>query len=101
MKRESFKFSGQTVKIKPEVKNYGGEEILIEDYCENIFGGSWMFANGNPAALQYAVRVGLEKLPIDNEVVYGKIGMLGKLFHVTELDLPHQEQERSVPNEKD
>jgi hypothetical protein len=87
-KRDTFKFAGQTVKIKPEVKKYGGAELLIEDYWENIFGSSWMFAKGNPAAMEYAVRVALSKLPINDDVVYGKIGMIGKLFHVTELELP-------------
>ena len=56
MKRTPFKFAGQTVKIKPDVKRIGGEEFVIEDYWENIAGVSWMFSNGNPAAMEYGIR---------------------------------------------
>jgi hypothetical protein len=42
-----------------------------------------MTADGNPAALNYAARgVGL---PIDDEVVYGKIGAFGHLVHTKEI----------------
>lgn len=42
-----------------------------------------MDSNGNPAAMMYAIRTGSQgfNVPIDNEVVYGKIGSLGYLFH--------------------
>jgi len=48
-------------------------------------GKSWMHADGNWAALHYAQRSGLTGLPIDNEVVYGKIDSLGHVVHVSEL----------------
>lgn len=53
---------------------------------------SWMDSNGNPAAMMYAIRTGSQgfDVPIDNEVVYGKIGSLGYLFHVSELILPKE-----------
>lgn len=43
-------------------------------------------------AMMYAIRTGSQefKVPIDNEVVYGKIGALGHLFHVSELELPEK-----------
>lgn len=91
MKREKFRFAGQTVKIRKDIQKFGGADFTIEDYWENVNGGtSWMNSNGNPAAMMYAIRTGLQdfKVLIDNEVVYGKIGALGHLFHVSELELP-------------
>ena len=91
MKREKFRFAGQTVKIRKDIQKFGGADFTIEDYWENVNGGtSWMNSNGNPAAMMYAIRTGSQdfKDPIDNEVVYGKIGALGHLFHVSELELP-------------
>lgn len=87
MKREKFRYAGQTVKVKDEVEKYGGEDFTIEDYWENVYGTSWMNSNGNPAALTYAARIGCQKfnVPLNNEVVYGKIGPHGFLFHVSEL----------------
>ena len=88
MKRTPFEFAGQTVKIKPEVKEFGRMEFHIEDYWENVTGRSWMVSDGNPAAMLYGMRSGLAGLPIDDEVVYGKIGLHGHIFHITELELP-------------
>lgn len=92
MARERFKYAGETVKINPGVKgphgaDFGGLEYTIEDYWQNVYGTSWKFSNGNPAALQYALRIA-DDIPLDDEVVYGKIGCLGYLMHVSELDLP-------------
>jgi len=44
-----------------------------------------MFADGNPAALDYALRRAVDGLPLDDEVVYGKLGAFGKLIHVSQL----------------
>jgi hypothetical protein len=62
-----------------------GAEFRVEDYWDAVSGKSWMFSDGNPAALQYAMRSGMSGLPIDDEVVYGKIGYFGHLVHVSEL----------------
>lgn len=64
------------------------EKYYVEDWWDRLTGGSWMFAEGNPAALQYAMRSGLKGLPIDNEALYGHIespGGLGMIIHVSEL----------------
>ena len=65
----------------------GGAEIEIEDWWVNVTGTPWMNANGNPAALSYAFRVGLSggEIPYDNDVLYGKIGGFGYIVHVSEL----------------
>ena len=62
-------------------------EFEIEDYWENVNGASWMVSNGNFAAMRYAYHAGRCRLPIDNEVVYGKIGNSGFLVHISELEL--------------
>jgi len=65
--------------------SYKKQVIRIEDWWQNLFGKSWMDADGNPAALKYAIRVAMEKLPMNNEVLYGKVGGSGHLIHVSEL----------------
>jgi hypothetical protein len=61
-------------------------EIVVEGLWKDIFGKSWMFANGNPAAMTYGMRAGFMGLPTDDNVYYGKIGMLGELVHESELE---------------
>ena len=60
-----------------------GSEIQIEDWWDRITGKSWMECDGNPACLQYAFT---SRAPINNEVLYGKIGGLGHLVHVIDLE---------------
>lgn len=86
---------GQTVRIKDhvthvQVPHFGGSDFVVEDYWDTMTGGSWMNANGNPACLVYAMRTGFSehRVPIDNEVLYGKVGAFGHLVHVSEIELP-------------
>jgi len=44
-----------------------------------------MVCDGNPACLEYAMRSAAERDPLNDEVVYGKIGGLGKLMHIRHL----------------
>jgi hypothetical protein len=86
---EPFDGAGRTYKL--DVKGVDGTEIRVEDWWDRVSGGSWQTAQGNPAALHYAIRTGLAGLgyvPPDDEVVYGKIGGLGHLVHVSELGEP-------------
>lgn len=76
--------AGQTVTI--QTGSLKGESCRIEDWWDRVSGESWMFADGNPACLDYASRSGLkDQLPIDDEVIYGKIGPFGKLIHASEI----------------
>ena len=59
--------------------------IDIEATDVVILGRSWMVASGNPAAYGYAIRSGLEGLPTEGIVYYGKIKGLGELVHESEL----------------
>lgn len=87
MKREKHVLAGKTVILncKPDPDNLNGQEFTIEYWQTNVMGKSWMFCDGNPAAIKYAMRAGFSDLPTDNEVVYGKVGLFGHLIHVSEL----------------
>lgn len=87
---ESHPLAGKTVKINGSVDPVqqavvDGAEFRVEDWWDRLGSGSWMFANGNPAALHYAMRSMKNGLPLDDEVVYGKIGSFGHIVHVSEL----------------
>lgn len=86
MIRERSPLAGQTVKIRANVAQIGGEEYRVEDWWQNVSGGSWMFADGNPAALNYAMRSAFAGLPTDDDVLYGKVGPFGHLVHVSEIE---------------
>ncbi len=66
------------------------DPVIEIDYSEGrwdeLTGGSWMFADGNPACIIYALRAGVSGLPVDDKVHYVKINGLGHLVHETELE---------------
>lgn len=64
-------------------------EFTVEDWWDKVSGISWMFAEGNPACLAYAIRTGISGIPMDDEVVYGhnKENGMGHLVHVSELEI--------------
>jgi hypothetical protein len=99
MHKERSELAGQMVKIKESANRLGGEVIVIEDWWDKVAGKSWMDSDGNPACIKYAIRTGesqvLEgkiKVPIDNEVLYGKIGCFGHLVHIEELESESEKQ---------
>ena len=86
--RDKHPQAGKKVIVYPkhEIQNLVKEAIYeLEDWWENIGEHSWYESAGNPACLQYTARSGMGNLPMDDEVVYGKIGHLGYLVHVSEL----------------
>lgn len=93
--RPTSQYAGKTVKVKDGVvikgESIGGDDFRVEDWVENVLGRPWFMANGNPAALIYAARVNERTafgVPmIDNDVLYGKLGGMGFLFHINELEL--------------
>lgn len=94
MHQQKHTHAGKIVRIKknvthPQVKNFGGSEFLLEDWWDRIAGKSWGVCDGNPACLMYAMRTSLgdNPIPIDDEVVYGKVGWAGHLLHVSELEI--------------
>ena len=99
--REKSKYAGKTVKIKNGVgkgfmvPDMSGMDFVVEDWAENLLGCPWWAANGNPTAMEYAVRTGVfgrnNNVPDDNEVLGGKVGMFSHLFHINELELEQVE----------
>lgn len=82
----AHKNAGETVQILLSQGDDSPQDYRIEDWWDRLMGESWMDSNGNPAALNYAIRVGMEFLPMDDEVVYGKTSDgLGHLVHVTQI----------------
>ncbi len=77
--------AGKIVKIKSG--EFKDELYRVEDWWDRVSGMSWMVADGNPACLNYAIRGATDKLPIDNEVLYGKIELLGHLIHESEIGI--------------
>lgn len=95
---------GMTVRIRDGVTDpmqgavVPGAEYRIEGRWADIAGRSWQVCDGNPACLHYAVRAADNGLPIDDNVLYGKIGYLGHLVHISEIEpLPEDEEGRSLP----
>lgn len=93
MHKEPSPLAGKTVKIKahvthPQNPNFGGSDYRVEDWNDRVIGKSWMYADGNPAALVYAMRTGTasHEVPIDDEVLYGKVGSFGHLVHISEIE---------------
>lgn len=84
---ERSPLAGKTVTVNANIPQVGPgpHEYRVEDYWDRVSGGSWMFAEGNPAAMMYGIRSGMSGLPLDNEVLYGKIGAFGHLIHVSEV----------------
>lgn len=87
MHTESHPQAGQTVRVNAKKRDGSYEEVeyRLEDWWDKLTGGSWMTADGNFAAMNYGLRASLAQLPIDDEVVYGKVGSLGHIFHVSEI----------------
>lgn len=84
--------AGKTVKIATWVADPAqkqvvpGAEYRIEDWWDRIAGVGWGEAPGNPACLHYSMRAAFNKIPVDDEVLYGKIGAFGHLVHVSEIE---------------
>lgn len=69
----------------------GPHEYRLEDWWDHATGKSWNPPGSNPAALVYSLRRADAGLPIDDEVVYGKVGSFGHLAHISEITVPKKE----------
>jgi len=91
MHNEKSPLAGKTVRLKSDVKHFqfeefGGSEFVVEDWWDRIAGKSWMFCDGNPAAMIFGMRSGFNGLPDDDEVLYGHVGAFGHLVHISEIE---------------
>jgi hypothetical protein len=85
---EPHSHSNQLVAIiDPHTLVPTGELYRIEDWYDRLGQGTWIEGVGNFACMKYAKHVSQWGLPLDNEVVYGKINGLGYLYHVSELGI--------------
>jgi hypothetical protein len=85
-KREPSPLKGKTVKIKDDVPKIGGLTYEVEDWWQNLSGKSWKVSEGNPACMMYAMRIGSQGIPLDDDVLYGRIDDSSKgLLHLSEL----------------
>lgn len=64
---------------------FKGQKYWVEGLWKEITGKSWMDSDGNPAAIEYAIRSGMEDNIFDDNVYYGKIGLFGKLIHESQI----------------
>jgi hypothetical protein len=103
--REKSKYAGLTVKIKENVgegwnhQKLAGMDFLVEDWCENLLGCSWMDAPGNGAVLEYYVRTShhgeANHVPdYSVDVLGGKVEGYSHLFHINELELENVKTEK-------
>jgi hypothetical protein len=85
MHTQPHPLAGKTVIVAAGA--FTGLEYRLEDWWDHLTGKTWLqsASAGNPAALEYVGRAGVENVPPDYEVVYGKIGAYGKLIHVSQL----------------
>jgi hypothetical protein len=95
MHKEASPLAGKVVKIKSTVQHrqgIGGQDYRVEDWWDRLGQGSWMMCDGNPACLIYAMRSGLRvpSLPLDDEVLYGKVGAFGHLVHISEIEVKNE-----------
>ena len=77
---EKHPLAGMVVKLK------NGQLYAVEDWADRVLGRSVWIADGNPAALKYAIRSAMSGFPIDNNLLYGKIGMFGEIVHESEIE---------------
>lgn len=93
-KRAKHPLAGKKVTIKDGA--FKGCIYWVEDWQVNVYNGqSWREAIGNAAALEYALRLGMEmaqekykgdvKLSSCDDVLYGKIDGLGKMIHISQI----------------
>lgn len=67
--------------------NLDGSIFQAEAYCKNVFGEDWRSDTSLIPIKVYLDRIKTVKpaVPDDEEVLYGKIGMFGYIFHASEL----------------
>lgn len=81
--------AGKAYVLDPKTRNvqgfFPGAIFEVEDWAYRVWEGvSWQQMAGNPTANIYAIR-SAAGLPLDDRVLYGKIGGLAFLVHVSEL----------------
>ena len=76
-------YAGRCVEIRSG--RLAGQYVLVEDWWDRVSGKSWKGMVGHAGVLDYAIRAGHDRVPPDDEVLYGKVGVTGKILHVSQL----------------
>lgn len=79
--------AGETVYLK-DVKTGETTDFTfrIENWWDALGSGSWQNNLDNFACLKYALRSAQNgSIPLDDEVVYGKVDGMGHIMHISEL----------------
>lgn len=84
--REKHPLADKSVILKSNGE-LNGKVFVVEDWCCNLSGFRCFQGcpGNNFACAKYALRESKDKLPDDDEVIYGKIDNLGHIVHVSEL----------------
>lgn len=65
-------------------------QAKVGDWFDRLIDGSWRFATDNPAAVAYAFRRDLGRLPNDDEVIYVTTSDgMAHLVHASEMSAIH------------
>ena len=89
---DAAELKGKAVVLRSDISHpngdIGGAVFFVEDLWKNVGGKNWMdsAASGNFAAMHYSMRISANKLPSDNDVIYGHINGFGYLIHLSEVE---------------
>jgi hypothetical protein len=85
--REPCPYVGQTLKLRADAAEIGGQPFEVQDWFDRTAGVTWRKAldAGDPRAIGYNVRRGLGGLPDDDDVLFGRLDGVGRLVHVSEI----------------
>ena len=88
MHKKQSPLADKVVRIKKHVKDIGGEKYKVEDWWDRLGQGSWLESTSNFECMDYVARgaKSVPSPPFDEEVLYGKVGLYGKLVHVSEVE---------------
>jgi hypothetical protein len=75
--------AGRTVRVSIFDQD---EDFYVYDWFDRVFQAFWLSKAGGRSAQNYAKHAGFKGLPLDNEVVYGRVGKWGTIVHATELE---------------
>lgn len=85
----------KAIKAKVIRGTFQGENIIVEGTDYDLWGREWGEMGGNPAALNYAMRMDKDNIP-DSGTVYGgkRENGYSTLFHESEIEFLDNEEER-------
>lgn len=85
--RDPSPYAGQTVTLRPDARDIGGQSAAVVDWYERLHDGvSWRDRIGvEPKVEAYSMRAALSGLPDDDDVLFARVDGMGALIHVTEI----------------